>query len=596
MLYPYKGWRQDEHFGRTAYNSFERDTSTYDFNSLGFRGEEFDAEAQVKLFVCGCSFTFGIGVELEESWPFLLKQRLAAHRDLAASSVNLLNFSEAGASNDYIARTLIEQSTRVRPDLIVAGFTQPLRFELLDEEMTFRFNPPVLEKYASAGGKFAEMAKRMEFVFLGTDEIQEKVRTIKNMLLLQYFSQSRSSVHIPLLFGEGPGVLALDSDDPPAVRRDRPRPGRAARPHHNGRPRGRRDPSRTALSGIDRRRRLENFRGALLVARCRKGRYPGGPVGARWTGDMSSSTSPPFVDPAIDSGPSRSRFHHGMKAGLGIVIMVAVSVVAAASASAAVPGWQIGAARIDTTPPAYDAAQDLQDFPEASCPRATFDGPRLWRFEEPYTDTDGSGDFNYPGGSPEPFCDYNGNGRWDGIYLSGGIDHLAKFLHDPIDARAVAFSAGGKTVVLESVIAQGIFENYIRDARTQAENLAGQPPHDATCGHIDQMVVSSNHNESSPDTLGLYGAPDAGGFPLHSGIDEYYMDWLDSQMAKVAVAACDQRQAATMRETDFPVPPGIRQEIPNRFPTTNDAGSPRPSTTRSACSRRSTRAAIQSSR
>ena len=80
---------------------------------------------------------------------------------------------------------------------------------------------------------------------------------------------------------------------------------------------------------------------------------------------------------------------------------------------------------------AYDAAQDLQDFPEASCPRATFDGPRLWRFEEPYTDTDGSGDFNYPGGSPEPFCDYNGNGRWDGIYLSGGIDHLAKFLHDP---------------------------------------------------------------------------------------------------------------------------------------------------------------------
>jgi hypothetical protein len=202
MLHPYKGWRQDEHFGRTAYNTFGGDRSTYDFNSLGFRGEEFDAEAQVKLFVCGCSFTFGIGLELEESWPFLLKQRLAAHRDLAASSVNLLNFSEAGASNDYIARTLIEQSTRVRPDLIVAGFTQTVRFELLDEKMTFRFNPLVLQKYASAGGKFAEMAKRMEFVFLGTDEIQKKVRTIKNMLLLQYFSQSRSIPFIFLFFWE----------------------------------------------------------------------------------------------------------------------------------------------------------------------------------------------------------------------------------------------------------------------------------------------------------------------------------------------------------------------------------------------------------
>ena len=75
--------------------------------------------------------------------------------------------------------------------------------------------------------------------------------------------------------------------------------------------------------------------------------------------------------------------------------------------------------------------------------------------------------------SPEPFCDYNHNGRWDGIYLSGGIDHLAKFLHDPIDARAVAFSDGRKTVVLVSVVAQGIFENYIRDARTQAETLPG---------------------------------------------------------------------------------------------------------------------------
>jgi hypothetical protein len=197
MLHQYKGWRQDEHFGRAAYNSFERDTSTYDFNSLGFRGEEFDPEAQMKLFVCGDSFTFGIGVELEESWSFLLKQRLAAHRDLAASSVNLLNFSEAGASNDYIARTLIEQSSQVLPDLIVAGFTHMNRFELLDEEMTFRFNPPVLEKYASAGGKFAEMAKRMEFIFLGTDAIQEKVRAIKNMLLLQYFSQSRN---IPFIF------------------------------------------------------------------------------------------------------------------------------------------------------------------------------------------------------------------------------------------------------------------------------------------------------------------------------------------------------------------------------------------------------------
>ncbi|MDQ6915139.1 MAG: hypothetical protein M3155_04930 [Actinomycetota bacterium] len=249
--------------------------------------------------------------------------------------------------------------------------------------------------------------------------------------------------------------------------------------------------------------------------------------------------------------------------------------------------WSIGAAQVDTTPPAFDANQDLQDFPpvdpahQITCPRNVYNGTRLWRFEEPYQDTDHSGDFSYPtsgapGGAPapEPFCDYNHNGRWDGIYLSGGVNHLAKSLHDRIDARAVAFSDGSKTVVLESVIAQGIFENYIRAARTEAEALAQQGPHKQSCGHIDEMVVSSNHNESSPDTVGIYGAPQdpTGSFGVNSGIDEYYMQWLDDQIALAAVAACDRRQPASLRAVDFPVPAGLRQEIPNRFPTAADNG------------------------
>jgi hypothetical protein len=270
------------------------------------------------------------------------------------------------------------------------------------------------------------------------------------------------------------------------------------------------------------------------------------------------------------------------RAGRGIVLVAAIALIAVSPAAAKGGAqWRIGAAKVDTTPPAFNAAQDLIDFPETSCPRALFSGPRLWRFEEPYTDTDGSGDFNYPDNgtgvqTPEPFCDFNHNGRWDGIYLSGGTNHLAKAVHDPIDARAVAFSDGTKTVVVVSVIAQGIFENYIREARTEAEALAGQGSHAQSCGHIDEMVVSSNHNESSPDTVGIYGAPadPTGAFGLNSGIDEYYMDWLDSQMAKAAVDACDSRQTASLREVEFPVPPGLRQEIPNRFPTTDDAGSP----------------------
>ena len=275
-----------------------------------------------------------------------------------------------------------------------------------------------------------------------------------------------------------------------------------------------------------------------------------------------------------------------VKGGIALAVAVLVTAFVPAAAQADDTPWLIGAAKVDTTPPVFNAVQDLQDFPEVdpgrqmTCPRVVYSGPRLWRFEEPYQDTDGSGDFSYPvsGGpgtapAPEPFCDYNHNGRWDGIYLSGGADHQAKSVHDPIDARAVAFSDGTKTAVIESVVAQGIFENYIDEARAEAQGLAMQGAHQATCGHIDAMVVSSNHNESSPDTIGIYGAPPdpTGAFGLNSSIDEYYMDWLDSQIAAAAVAACDDRRPASLREVDFPVPVGLRQEI-HAWPTTDHNG------------------------
>src|SRR5438067_2526696 len=258
----------------------------------------------------------------------------------------------------------------------------------------------------------------------------------------------------------------------------------------------------------------------------------------------------------------------------GAVAAIAFAAVPAAAAGA--PPWLIGAAKVDITPPAFNAAQDLQDFPDTVCPRAVYDAPRLWRFEEPYRDNNGNGEFDYPDpsnpGSGDQYCDYNHNGRWDGTFISGGNNHQAKSVHDPIDARAVAFSAGGRTVALVSVIAQGIFNNYLDTARAEAVDLAQRDP---ACGHLDGVVISSNHNESSPDTVGLYGPTDPSGtVPAYSGIDEYYMSWLEQRIAEAAVAACAARRPASLGEVELPVPAGMRQEIPNRFPTTDDPGNP----------------------
>ena len=168
--------------------------------------------------------------------------------------------------------------------------------------------------------------------------------------------------------------------------------------------------------------------------------------------------------------------------------------------------FSAGAARVDTTPPAAGTGHDPPEL--ASCPAAIFNGPRRWAQDEPYVDRDGNGQFDYPAtnqppdqNTGEPFCDANGNGRYDGIFTSGDINVRATSVHDPIDARAVAISDGSDTNVVISVVAQGLFENYIGQMR-DAIDAAKPGVH---------VVVSANHNESSPDTVGIYGGAEPRG-------------------------------------------------------------------------------------
>jgi hypothetical protein len=266
---------------------------------------------------------------------------------------------------------------------------------------------------------------------------------------------------------------------------------------------------------------------------------------------------------------------------LGALAACAGGALFSASPARASATYRVGAAKIDVTPPPYDASQDARDFP--GCDTALFNGPRKFAFEEPYRDLDGSGDFNYPNGAPEPFCDANHNGRWDGIYISGGVDHLAGDVHDPIDARAIAISDGSRTVVIVSVVAQGLFENYTAQMRSEARRR--RPG-------ISNVVISANHNESSPDEIGIYGAPPipdqvpaaGGAVGENSGIDDYYMGFLVDRVAQVAVDAYDDRRPASLWAAGFQVnqegdgrptlPPGVMVQLSHNFPTTNDDRSP----------------------
>jgi hypothetical protein len=254
-----------------------------------------------------------------------------------------------------------------------------------------------------------------------------------------------------------------------------------------------------------------------------------------------------------------------------VAVLVAACAPGAAHAAAT---FQVGAAKVDVTPPDTPAAIAVADGNAfALCPPG-LDGPRPFAFEEPYKDLNGNGRFDYGDpatGSPqEPYCDANHNGRYDGIFVSSGVNQLAAAVHDPIDVRAVAFSDGTGTVVLASVVSQGIFNAYqgddslgSKDMRARARRL--RPG-------ITDLIVSSNHNESSPDPIGIYGAPDLGGtLPAgaNSGIDDYYMNWLDDRVAEAAALAYDARRPATLWARQFRTPSNLYVEVHN-FPTTAD--------------------------
>ncbi|HVH71654.1 MAG TPA: hypothetical protein VNB49_11155, partial [Candidatus Dormibacteraeota bacterium] len=112
------------------------------------------------------------------------------------------------------------------------------------------------------------------------------------------------------------------------------------------------------------------------------------------------------------------------------------------------------------------------------------------------------------------------------VYLAGfGNNRIATAVHDDLYTRCLALEAGGQIVVLCSVDLIGLFYDDVLKIR---EQLKVQAP------RVSHLIVASTHVHEGPDTLGLWG-PD----PLHTGIDEDYLDWLDSQIVGTAVRAAN---------------------------------------------------------
>lgn len=95
---------------------------TYDFNSHGFRCEEFtDTSSAVFL---GCSATLGVGLPVENTWPYLVSKNLG---------IKCFNLGIGGGANDTAFRLAYGWLHRLRPSVVILCETTAERLEILAE-------------------------------------------------------------------------------------------------------------------------------------------------------------------------------------------------------------------------------------------------------------------------------------------------------------------------------------------------------------------------------------------------------------------------------------------------------------------------------
>ncbi|MCW3067542.1 MAG: hypothetical protein JWL67_167 [Solirubrobacterales bacterium] len=235
----------------------------------------------------------------------------------------------------------------------------------------------------------------------------------------------------------------------------------------------------------------------------------------------------------------------------GFTGMLAAAFAAVASAAGPVTpaaAFRAGAAKVDVTPPSYTTSSDAAFVPACgTTPEQVaqlWPGPRPFAFEKPYVDAHGLGRYA-PG---DPYCDADRTGRYEAPYIAGGSgqNHWPTSVESGNGpaASAIVLAAGRNRVALVSVDSIGLFDVTMN--RIRAEVLRLDPT-------LTQVFISSTHDESAPDPIGLWG-PDTGELPEHpetptatsSGVDEYYMEFLVGRVAHAVVAADAALRSATL--------------------------------------------------
>jgi hypothetical protein len=105
---------------------------TYDMNKQGFRGKDFDSSVK-NIVTLGCSFTIGVGLRENETWPYILGEKLA---------LPVHNIAWGGWSCDTLFRMSRYWIPELCPDLVVMLAPSSVRLELITSDTEyFNYSP-----------------------------------------------------------------------------------------------------------------------------------------------------------------------------------------------------------------------------------------------------------------------------------------------------------------------------------------------------------------------------------------------------------------------------------------------------------------------
>jgi len=190
---------------KDTYGTDNSRTITYRFNTLGFRGEDYDPDAKFRICLFGESCTFGLGVAEDQTFGYRLKGYIAEVFGYGIDQVNLMNMGVAGVSADHCVRSVIRQIVGNHFDLVICHLPELARREYFDGK---RFRSLVIPN----DDLTKERLEAMPAPLLGFCEMYNiphgHIDYVKNMLLLQGHLKSMgtpyliSTQHMPPSKGE----------------------------------------------------------------------------------------------------------------------------------------------------------------------------------------------------------------------------------------------------------------------------------------------------------------------------------------------------------------------------------------------------------